>query len=198
MNRATATRAEIFSNKMTANQENSGASSQTQAHQFSHQVRIHQSSHQIQIHHPSNPIPNPNLTAEIASKGVATSASCWTGSTLEMCSGKQSQMKWGQSWGKTDKIASDLEDPKHESCFLFCHLSIYNLFVKIKIWFYKIQILKFISSLYFLEIFLLDPKSKCTAPQGSPQWSERSLYRSQSPLTWCPVTCSAHLYYTTH
>merc|ERR1711976_445882 len=78
MSRATAaTTAEIFSNKMKANQENSGASNQTQVHQFSHQVQIHQSSNQIQIHQgSSNQIPNPILTAEIASKGVETSASC--------------------------------------------------------------------------------------------------------------------------
>ena len=77
MNRATATTtAEIFSNKMTASRENSGASNQTQVHQFSHPIQIHQSPNQIQIHHPSHPIPNPILTAEIASKGVETSASC--------------------------------------------------------------------------------------------------------------------------
>merc|ERR1712184_40038 len=66
MNRATATTAEIFSNKMTANQEKAGAS---------HQTQIHQGSNQIQIHQPSHPIPNPILTAEIASKGVAKTAS---------------------------------------------------------------------------------------------------------------------------
>merc|ERR1712184_139624 len=76
MNRATATTAEIFSNKMTANQEKAGASHQTQIHQGSHPIQIHQSSNQIQIHHPSHPIPNPILTAEIASKGVAKTASC--------------------------------------------------------------------------------------------------------------------------
>merc|ERR1711976_469904 len=76
MNRATATTAEIFFNKMKVNRENSGASNQTQVHQFSHPIQIHQSPNQIQIHHPSHPIPNPILTAEIASKGVETSASC--------------------------------------------------------------------------------------------------------------------------
>ena len=78
MNRATtATTAEIYSNKMTANQENSGASSQTQVHQSFPQAQIHQSSNQVQIHQgSSNQIPNPILTAEIASKGVETSASC--------------------------------------------------------------------------------------------------------------------------
>merc|ERR1711860_218300 len=87
MNRATATTAEIFSNKMTANQEKAGASHQTQIHQsshhqalihqFSHLTQIHQSSHQTQIHlASSNQIPNPILTAEIASKGVAKTASC--------------------------------------------------------------------------------------------------------------------------
>merc|ERR1712110_428577 len=78
MNRATATTAEIFSNKMTANQEKAGASHQTQIHQSSHhQALIHQSSHLTQIHLAySNQIPNPILTAEIASKGVAKTASC--------------------------------------------------------------------------------------------------------------------------
>ena len=93
MNRATAATAEIFSNKMTANQEKAGASHQTQTHQSSHQalihqgshpIQIHQPSHQIQIHQPShqiqihqassNQILNPILTAEIASKGVAKTA----------------------------------------------------------------------------------------------------------------------------
>merc|ERR1712179_702942 len=64
MNRATATTAEIFFNKMTANQKKAGPSNQTQIHQSSHhQAQIHQAS--------SNQIPNPILTAEIASKGVA-------------------------------------------------------------------------------------------------------------------------------
>merc|ERR1712137_1204816 len=55
MNRATATTAEIFSNKMTANQEKAGASHRTQIHQSSHhQALIHHSYHQVQIHHPSN------------------------------------------------------------------------------------------------------------------------------------------------
>ena len=82
--------------KMTANQEKAGASHQTQIHQSSHhqalihhsshQVQIHHSSHQVQIHQPShqtqihqgssNQIPNPILTAEIVSKGVAKTASC--------------------------------------------------------------------------------------------------------------------------
>merc|ERR1711860_94825 len=77
MNRATAATAEIFSNKMTANQEKAGASHQTQIHQSSHQIQIHQPSHQTQIHQgSSNQIPNPILTAEIVSKGVAKTASC--------------------------------------------------------------------------------------------------------------------------
>merc|ERR1711909_145921 len=78
MNRATATTAEIFFNKMTANQKKAGPSNQTQIHQSSHhQALIHHSSHQVQIHQASsNQIPNPILTAEIASKGVAKTASC--------------------------------------------------------------------------------------------------------------------------
>merc|ERR1712226_1781663 len=69
MNRATAATAEIFSNKMTANQEKAGALHPIQIH---HQALIHHSSHQVQIHQASsNQIPNPILTAETASKGVA-------------------------------------------------------------------------------------------------------------------------------
>ena len=92
----------------------------------------------------SHPILNHSLTAVIASKGAATTAWCWTEWTLEMYSGKQSQMKWRPLEGRRDKIVSGSEDPDQHLVWYF---SIYLLLL-VKIHFSKIEIHKFLKSFF--------------------------------------------------